>query len=258
MANKPRLGYNRLANAFKLLLVFKKQHFSNHKAIFTVKRFGTTRAMLTNNLETSAFLCTWHAHCQQQGLNTRLIKVTLFHLGEGGGGGHLPELEGQSLSSWVSPRHPRRGRRRRGEVRRQAPGWASFHRCYVTWRPHLLYVNGRSRSGWGGLKGSGQLVNVFPLSTPPRAYDDQVDEKLQGKITIVGVYTSRRVSPYFQLSTAAASFPALICSPRGFSSSTSPSSPTPVGVKSARKRRAGPRLLQCGGDNRIQDSLYRQ
>lgn len=101
-----------------------------------------------------------------------------------------------------------------GEVRRQAPGWASFRRCYVTWRPHLLYVNGRSRSGWGGLKGSGQQL-MCPLSPPPPPAHKTTrltKKRLRGKSQFsVCTRQSPGVSPYFQLSSAAAAPLLLSC-----------------------------------------------
>lgn len=88
-------------------------------------------------------------------------------------------------------------------VRRQAPKWAFFHQCYVTWQSHLLCVKDRSDRGWGGLgEGSRHRRPVPPFFCTPCNDDDDDDKKNSRRNYKPHEQKSRILSPHSQFPAA--------------------------------------------------------
>lgn len=71
---------------------------------------------------------------------------------------HLPEPSGSHPAPGAG--WPRVTHVREEGVRRQAPKWAFFHQCYVTWQFHLLCVKDWPDWFWGGAERKRTAVTV--------------------------------------------------------------------------------------------------
>lgn len=96
--------------------------------------------------------------------------------------------------------------------------WAFFHKCSVTWQSTCCASKSGQPGGSGGLEGSGQSS---PSSFLPAVQTTRWRKKRRNHNLVRHEKESWTLSPYSQFPAALPpSSPALICIPRGTSSST--------------------------------------